>query len=810
MKNKVFLFPTLFVLLISLFSFRAMATEDVQSWSSSETTKTITVVEGNGVSFRYTPKETGEYAIKYSRDVPLDHDVNTADGEYLEFENWMDDQMNSYDIYQLTKGKEYIIQFFYSGPDSRYNGKYTGKVSLSKWDNKLLLPDYPYIKNDEKKTVSLGPEESVFYLFAPSASGTYCLGHNTSNIIVGLSPLPQKVNEAGHDPEPMGEWHTDTQEGQLYHLEKGNVYLLAVSGRMHGDKTTDTVWIRQGEAPKNEYEVWDIKTAKTVTLKRDGVVKYYLTPTETGRYMVRKQNGFRFTVCEGDEEIGVEFETSDVWCMVFDLVAGREYVFSIQEWGSFAESVSGEFRFEKVGAVKSANIYVALFDQDGYILGLITDPLCGGVDGVEWGVSDPSVFSITESYPGHVRLKVLKKGKATITAKVGGVTASMELSSEHKTPVITEGKLFNMTIQNIAGAEFTPIKTGKYRFTVTPQDTVAFYLYAGDPKQDEPIYGNYEIAGKTVFTMDLNAGHTYTMLQISGKSSVLIEAAGGASAPSTTAKPATSVTTTTAKPATSAQSTTAKPTTTSQTTVEQTNDTTTVDTTESKATTKPSGGDADNHISEKDMTAAIDKTTDNTLSFAVNKSSDTIRIDADALRKAADAGHVINLNFAENISVQLDNTILKSIRHTADGEFLLRVACPVLSDLNEKQQATLKGKDTALIINLSLTADGKNIHQLGGEAVIRLPNPDASKNWQVLYVAEDGSVESVTATYGETIVFSTDHFSHYALVASNEITVADNNIWILPTILILLVVCGGAVLFFILKSKKAHALEEKG
>ena len=795
MKIKSAIYFLLIVILAAFLSTSVAADNDILDWSASVETKEITVIEGGEpISYRYIPKETREYAIKYQNWKPLHYEIRSTKDEHLEFWNWCDDQNNFYDIYTLTKGTEYIITFYYGG-ESTPEGKYTGTASILPWENKLPLPDYPYINDNQKVTVEVTDDLCEYYLYSPAQSGTYCIGKNTSCIRVSLSPVPQKPNDDPHYPENLGDWSTDTMQGDLYHLERDNIYLLCIEnfGFVSGETITDTVWIRPGEAPKNEYPTWKIDEVKTIKLKKDEIVKYYLTPDKSGKYMVRTPEGMHFEIIDSYDFLGTEFSTADgIEGYVFDLQAGKQYTVMVQEWGSFADSVTSTFKFEKVGAVKSASIYVANFSDESYHLGIDFDPICGGLEGVTWTISDPSVFSFVSKHDDGAELRILKNGKATITAKVGSVTTSIELTAPGKLPVLTEGKTLNMIIGGTA-ALFTPQKSGKYKFTVDPKDDRIMYFAVFVDKKDDPLFMREEFTGNLEFTIDLSAGQEYQLVQLFNRASVSVKFAGGGAQSSTTPI-------TTPKPEPT-QVPTITPTSTS---TEPSQDVTipTDIATEPIPTETPTEGDSEDIPIGSTLITAEDITDADLIVFE-NTQNSAFQISRDALRHAAEQGSSLSLDFPSNVNVVLYNNILQSLcEDTTDEYITVSVKPQTYYDLNAEQQAALDGKSLVMLLDMTLSFDGVNIHELGGNAQITLPNPDSNKDWQILYLADDGSVEILELTGDEEISFSTDHFSKYALVfAQKDGTDSNPILWICIGIGLLLI-GGGTAVFFIIKKKR--------
>ncbi len=823
MKIKWGSILALFLLFALMFCGSVFAEEQVFDWPTSGT---VTVAEGNDVVYRYVPSETGQYTLKGMQDLSFGVEVRDANGDPINFNNWLNENTGEmYDFYTLNAGQEYQIRFCCGGPYNPGAGKKSADVSILKWSNRLSLPDATDLKENEQKTVSLSLDETKAFFFSPTVSGLYCLGQSGSDVHIGIGASQKAPGDYGHSPEEKGEWKTDTQHGMLYSLVKGETYTIYVTLN-NKENATDTFWIRPGDAPKNEYQTWGINETKTVTLKQDEQVNYYFTPAETGRHMVLTGNGIRFSIWDGDNELGKEFSTADArQCQVFELVAGKEYVVRLEKWGLQESVSSGSFKIEKVGPVKSVDIFVSLFDQFGYTLCLDIDPICGAYDGVKWSVSDPSVFSIRAEHGSILELKVLKKGTATITAKVGDVVASMELNSEHKTPVLTEGKTFNMKIQNVAGAEFIPSASGKYQVTVIPDREMIFHFFGDLEKY--PLFTKADFSEKTVFTVNLTAGQKYTLIQISGRCSVLVTRVGGAFIPNenantssqntgassdtvsqdtgsisdgATQNPGASSDTVPQDPAGSLQNSGSDGATSTDLSSSQTDvaDGPSSDSSNSSAEAQ----DKDNHITKTDVEEVVFGAIDKVITFFVNQGHGTT-IDADALTYVADSGCGMNLNFSNDVKISLDNEVLKSVSGDALSEsVLVQAKEEQLADLNESQQKALNGENVELILNLELKANGQGIHELGGKAGISIPNPDKNKEWSVLYVAQDGSLESMDVVCEENITFYTEHFSHFVLVSVEKGTGISPVVWIVSTVVAVVLLGGGVVAFILLKKRK--------
>ncbi|MBQ4612006.1 MAG: hypothetical protein IJB26_00490 [Clostridia bacterium] len=772
MKKSIAFCLALLILIASFAVFPVSAANDIPLWSSSETAKTITVVYNNSpnakpLSYRYVPTQTAEYAVKISLDSPIGGGFYTADGGFISSTYWEDIERGfGYEIYKLTAATEYLLTF-----GTFTAGSHTDTVSIIQWDNKLLTPDYPYLREGEKKTITVSAEmDGTRLLFTPSASGNYCFGYSGDSIYAEFFAVPKSLGESDSSSLTVQEeWKLGEQQGMVYQLESGNTYELRMRARSVNSAATATIWARQGRAPYGEWG--DITKPKTITPKDGKTNKYYLSPSESGRYMVIHNSLTSLML----EDIQANSVTPIAFCNtcaevagdVYELIGGKEYVLTLSCAFDQGSNSSVKICFEKVGSVKSAEIFLHSFSSTdkNCVLGIDVNPICGGaVEGVKWSVSDPSVFAIKDSCASFAELKILKQGKATVTAKVGGVTASYELSTDLKAPVLQEGKTYELAAQfrnfNLV-ADFTPSRSGNYQFTmipkiVHPDQKVCYGFGIGYDINYDNVYDKNDLSDKHTFTVNLKGGQHYYLTILGGRYSVTYKYVGNA--------PVQSSTTT--------------------------------------ATTH--GGDNSTTIT----TGTVSKPSNNVIDFISTETKKVVLVGTGSLQQAASSGSAIRVEFPEdNVIVELDNAVVTSLSGAVSDEgVFVHSTQQAITDLNEQQQAALEGKELAMLLELKLTADGEEIHQLGGNAQITVPNPDKSKSWDVLYIAEDGMVETVDSTADDmSVTFSTSHFSHYALVSDGPQIDARHNKWILPVVIILLVIIGGAGTFFILKKKKGSA-----
>ncbi len=125
-----------------------------------------------------------------------------------------------------------------------------------------------------------------------------------------------------------------------------------------------------------------------------------------------------------------------------------------------------------------------------------------------------------------------------------------------------------------------------------------------------------------------------------------------------------------------------------------------------------------------------------------------------------------------NAAVSLDKTAMQSVVETADGnDIQLHVSTG--DALNEGHTAIIGDIEQGMVLDVSLTANGTEIHSFDGEVTVSAPF-DWTKQGvlQAWYLADDGKTkEPVEVAYrGGNAVLTLEHFSTYAIVVkANDI-----------------------------------------
>lgn len=166
---------------------------------------------------------------------------------------------------------------------------------------------------------------------------------------------------------------------------------------------------------------------------------------------------------------------------------------------------------------------------------------------------------------------------------------------------------------------------------------------------------------------------------------------------------------------------------------------------------------------ETGSTAQIDvsKLEAEKVTLPVSAVNDVLDLEAEALSiKTADA------------AVSLDKIAMQSVVETAKGaDIQLHVSTG--DKLNEGQTEIIGDTEQSMVLDVSLTTDGKEIHEFDGKVTVSVPF-DWTKQGvlQAWYLADDGKTkEQVEVAYRDgNAVLMLEHFSTYAIVV---VTAAD-------------------------------------
>lgn len=125
-------------------------------------------------------------------------------------------------------------------------------------------------------------------------------------------------------------------------------------------------------------------------------------------------------------------------------------------------------------------------------------------------------------------------------------------------------------------------------------------------------------------------------------------------------------------------------------------------------------------------------------------------------------------------TVHLDAAALRAVAQQAPGGVTLELVSIDMDALNPDQQTALAGKHAAAVISASIFGQEGTVHDLmDGTATVSIPfipeSGTQGSDYCVVYVAEDGGLTPMQTRFEEGfLIFTTDHFSHYAVVRSGD------------------------------------------
>lgn len=156
---------------------------------------------------------------------------------------------------------------------------------------------------------------------------------------------------------------------------------------------------------------------------------------------------------------------------------------------------------------------------------------------------------------------------------------------------------------------------------------------------------------------------------------------------------------------------------------------------------------------------------------AVRSESVSAGLPTASLQALAELDSTLEVALAENV-VRLDSAALAAIAVQAEADTLVLNVQEISGEqLNEAQQAALRRYDLQAIYSATLGDGTQNISDFrSGQITLRVPytpaDAGALTHSNVLYVAQDGSLEVVPAIYEDgCMVFTVTHFSEYVIVS---------------------------------------------
>lgn len=162
----------------------------------------------------------------------------------------------------------------------------------------------------------------------------------------------------------------------------------------------------------------------------------------------------------------------------------------------------------------------------------------------------------------------------------------------------------------------------------------------------------------------------------------------------------------------------------------------------------------------------------------LKKEIDTAKLPAATVEKIAEqSGITVKLNTA---TVAFDDAATQAISDQAKGNTIeIKIDEANKNTLTAAQKSAIEGLGSQIIVEATVISNGVKISDFkGGSAEVSIPytlkNNQKANGLVVYFVADDGSVEKIPATYADgKVVFTVSHFSHY-VVAYDETLVTDS------------------------------------
>lgn len=240
-------------------------------------------------------------------------------------------------------------------------------------------------------------------------------------------------------------------------------------------------------------------------------------------------------------------------------------------------------------------------------------------------------------------------------------------------------------------------------------------------------------------------------------------------------------------------------------------------------------------IPVKDETASVDEAAvDNAVESAKAENKVNVTIDVTVDEMADEEGKPVEVNKAKlpvasvekvadlddkatltvsltDATVTMDKKALDTVAETAKAANTETVTLDVkemaVKDLTDDQQKTLKGEKVAAVINASLLVNNKEVHDFkGGKVAISISfTPEKGtkgSDYAVYYVADDGSVEKVPASYRDGVLTMTvSHFSDYVVVNTAAETPKTGDAF-RPAVMIAIMLASAAAVVFLQIKKR--------
>lgn len=513
------------------------------------------------------------------------------------------------------------------------------------------------------------------------------------------------------------------------------------------------------------------------------------TPNQTGTYALHTDGGIHVMIHGTSPSHMLNHRTAITMFgdyELVDLIAGETYVVGISSNPVAGDNVSGTAYIEKAKNPTDITLFGPnLTDAStvsGYVGGIkdimaISDPVYSyALNGNFTFQSSDSALATLDyaTSEGSNNIQLISPGQCNITVSTGGITKRIPVTVK-PSPVLKSGQTTTLEFgpNDAYGVTclFTPEASGNYTFTIKGSGGTC---YIEDTDIGNYIYGSGSMSGW------LQGGKTYEVILFVGESNHTITVSGGNASSSDPTEP-----TSPSEPTESTEPSVSEPPT---------------------VPTEPTPTDPVLENLAALMGGSVEGE-----NIRIDEDSDTVNLSASQLEQLAQNGGALIIN-GQNFEVKLDSNVLNAIVGANQEDVTVQVQSLTKDSLSQTQQDALTDKSTALVVDITLSAGDISIHNFaGGIATVTVPfAPEKGKDYAVYYLAEDGTLEKITASYtDDSLTFTTGHFSQYVVLEADSSSdplgssAEPNSVSpIVICLLIAVVVAAGSVIAVIVLKKK--------
>lgn len=224
--------------------------------------------------------------------------------------------------------------------------------------------------------------------------------------------------------------------------------------------------------------------AQSVTMKAGDIFLYSFTPDQSGDYMLGSSNSVIQPGISAVSQNGSWGEDSWTYTM-YPLERGVTYTVEVHFWdpsNTYPDGCTADVKIVKCDPLKGISLNkTTATGRVGETVDLIatTDPVYIDQEALKWSVDNVSVASVINDGPFDCSLRLDNPGTVTVTATLGGFSASCVITVESDSHIP-------------GGAEVWPVQTPSQTLTLAPGQT-QFYTFSPAETGKYVIYHAFSV-----------------------------------------------------------------------------------------------------------------------------------------------------------------------------------------------------------------------------------------------------------------------------------------------------------------------------